>query len=577
MVLLFLLTLFLPSFLFGLEVIDPEETFIRELLEEHTLLSPEEAIGMRIEQIKIVIRDVFEEERDIYPTFLNYLHWNTRPYVIENELLIHEGEIFDPWYLEESLKNLRELGLFSDIRAFIVIGNSGGIIIYFVEKELWSIGVGLSPVGGGGLANIEFWVNESNFLGFGKFIQVGSAFTNANTVTSIYYIDQQLFGSQWEFSQVYKAFVNYDSTYEGHHILTELTYPLYSRDIPIGFHIYFEMQDYLYRIYSGDDLKIYQNNPRIQYLYDRQRIVLEFYPTHSWGIDYKFNLSYGIGWNRVKDTKQAPQPGNPFYLENPALYETDYTLYQEFVKNELRPFSSNKYFLINLQHKHIKYWQTSNFYKFGVEETVELGYNLNLRINYVSELFFNKNNYVEYLFNAEYKNRFKDHFIHVQVGHEGRFENVDIAHLMVDGSFSYYTPSWGLGRLCFNVYAMSSTELLHNGKVYLGGNNGLRGYKANLFAGTKELVFHIEFRSETIHFLSTYLGFVIFFDSGKAAFAWKDMFPLKSAFGVGLRLQFPQFSRLLFRLDFAFPLNDHLSPTNANAWEQLSMGFEHTF
>ncbi|MCD6309540.1 MAG: BamA/TamA family outer membrane protein, partial [Candidatus Eremiobacteraeota bacterium] len=83
---------------------------------------------------------------------------------------------------------------------------------------------------------------------------------------------------------------------------------------------------------------------------------------------------------------------------------------------------------------------------------------------------------------------------------------------------------------------------------YVGGNDTLRGYRDNLFYGTRMLVFNAEFRFP-IGKLKMVSG-AIFYDAGNA---WKpgERSNLYSDVGIGIRLVFPTLGLGVIRLDYA--------------------------
>jgi hypothetical protein len=65
---------------------------------------------------------------------------------------------------------------------------------------------------------------------------------------------------------------------------------------------------------------------------------------------------------------------------------------------------------------------------------------------------------------------------------------------------------------------------------------------------------NVELRSVPIDLLSVQSGLALFYDAGHAA-ARLSALSFKQSAGLGVRLVLPQFSRLVARLDWAFPMN----------------------
>jgi len=93
----------------------------------------------------------------------------------------------------------------------------------------------------------------------------------------------------------------------------------------------------------------------------------------------------------------------------------------------------------------------------------------------------------------------------------------------------------------------------------LGGDSGLRGYRAREFAGNRSLVLNFEDRLFSgVNILTIALGGVVFMDAG---YAWPqsqrlDLGDLRYSIGAGLRMGYTKSPRSsVGRIDFALPLN----------------------
>ncbi|HEX3854942.1 MAG TPA: BamA/TamA family outer membrane protein, partial [Polyangiaceae bacterium] len=93
-----------------------------------------------------------------------------------------------------------------------------------------------------------------------------------------------------------------------------------------------------------------------------------------------------------------------------------------------------------------------------------------------------------------------------------------------------------------------------NSRVVLGGDNRLRGYPVGAFQGANQVVANAELRTTSVDILSAQVGAAAFYDVGDAN---DDIhrFQLKQGAGVGLRVLFPEFDRIVFRADWGFPLS----------------------
>ena len=65
---------------------------------------------------------------------------------------------------------------------------------------------------------------------------------------------------------------------------------------------------------------------------------------------------------------------------------------------------------------------------------------------------------------------------------------------------------------------------------------------------------NLEYRTRPLQLLGTQLGAVLFYDVGDAFDGFSKMVP-KHGVGVGLRIVFPYFNRVVFRADLGFPVS----------------------
>ena len=86
--------------------------------------------------------------------------------MIERELLLAEGERYDEARAEESMRNLRALGIFALVRIVAVTTpdpNAVGLLVY--TRDLWSLRLETGFAGTGKAFQLTAQVSERNFLG----------------------------------------------------------------------------------------------------------------------------------------------------------------------------------------------------------------------------------------------------------------------------------------------------------------------------------------------------------------------------------------------------------------------------
>lgn len=122
-----------------------------------------------IDSIVIVNHDVFdpaEARSSVLFRVANALHFTTRPYVIRRELLFDVGERYDSARVEESLRNLRTLGIFRDVEADTV-RHGDSVTVYLRTGDGWSTDLNLTGRSTGGTFSWAAGLLERNLLGTG--------------------------------------------------------------------------------------------------------------------------------------------------------------------------------------------------------------------------------------------------------------------------------------------------------------------------------------------------------------------------------------------------------------------------
>ena len=98
--------------------------------------------GKRVEGIDVVPLEVIEP-RDPAPRLLNLLHATTRPFVIEREVLLREGEPYSRVLCDETARNLRQLPQLSLVICTAIRGaHDDTVRVLVITKDVWSLRLG---------------------------------------------------------------------------------------------------------------------------------------------------------------------------------------------------------------------------------------------------------------------------------------------------------------------------------------------------------------------------------------------------------------------------------------------------
>jgi hypothetical protein len=122
-----------------------------------------------IDSVAIVTHDVFDPDEaraSLFFRVANALHFTTKAYVVRRELLFDVGERFDSARVEESLRNLRTLGIFRDV-SVDTIRTGDSVTVRVLTGDGWSTDLQLNGRSTGGTFSWSLGLLERNLLGTG--------------------------------------------------------------------------------------------------------------------------------------------------------------------------------------------------------------------------------------------------------------------------------------------------------------------------------------------------------------------------------------------------------------------------
>ncbi len=135
-----------------------------------------EAAGAVIGNIDIDIRNIFDEsderEKNGLYRLANHLHIRTKRSTIKAVLLFASGDKYAARKLAETERALRLLVYIYDARVVPVRYADGKVDIKVITKDVWTLSPGISFGRAGGSNSNSFNLQDTNFLGWGKALQV---------------------------------------------------------------------------------------------------------------------------------------------------------------------------------------------------------------------------------------------------------------------------------------------------------------------------------------------------------------------------------------------------------------------
>jgi hypothetical protein len=129
------------------------------------LLAQDSAPPLRA--VEIIREDVADSsEEGTLAELANALHWRTRAWVVQREVLLRPGSPYDSALAAETARNLRSLGIFRRVLIDTVHTDSG-TVLRVVTKDGWSTQPIFDINTAAGQTAFTLGVQEQNVLGFG--------------------------------------------------------------------------------------------------------------------------------------------------------------------------------------------------------------------------------------------------------------------------------------------------------------------------------------------------------------------------------------------------------------------------
>jgi outer membrane protein assembly factor BamA len=479
---------------------------------------------LRIEEIKIVRKNVFdpeinEENKKLY-LWVNKFHFLTKERIIRQELLFKEGDIYDKELLEESERNLRDLGFLGKVKIEETKKANSKVDVSVKTQDQWSTVVSFSGEAVGKYYSLQIYFEEHNLLGWGKSLILGYTRTTERENGQLSLMDGNIMGTRLSlYADIYNRS-------DGHLYNIAFSRPFYSLETKYSFGSQYVNEDSKVNYYQeGKEVFPYQiKNER-------------FY--------FELSKSFGAEWKKIF---------SPFYQSENKRYSfysfQDSSQYAEFL-----PSNRNlQHFGFSLRLWHPQYEKLNYVDNFGKIEDIDFGFSVQGKwgLN-VNTPFSQKRTDVfsfKFLFPFYLKNNQYLFFSHLT---KGEFENIRWEKILSLNEMRFYwrIPYWQ--TLVFRTLGILSSRQGNNFQLFLDGTNGLRGFEKYRFAGKNDIVFNFEDRIfSPWKILTVALGGVLFFDGG---LIWNEKLVgqrLHTDVGVGLRFGLTKSNAWrVSRLDFA--------------------------
>jgi hemolysin activation/secretion protein len=492
-----------------------------------------EADGAVIGTVIVDIRNIFDEsdQRESNGLFrlADHLHIRTKHATIQAQLLFASGDKYLARKLAETERALRLLPYVYDAQIVPVHYADGRVDIRVTTKDVWTLSPGISFARSGGTNDSKFNLQDTNFLGWGKTLQISRGSTVDRTSNTIGWSDPNVLGSRWT------SMLAYSDSSDGSQRSLQVAQPFYSLDAPWSTKI---------SAISFD---------RTVSRYNLGNIVDQFNDNET-SYELSGGLSSGLvdGWTkrwtfgmRYDRNQFLPTPAT---LTPASILPADRTLSYPFTGFDILQDAYKKVGDEN------EIGRTEDLY-FGTEIMGEIGYSNNalgadrnaIMLTAKALRGLELPDQQQLFLSSDFSSRLE----------EGRFRN-----LIADAAAKYYWR-WRQDWLLYAALSGTVTDALDPDKqLLLGGDNGLRGYPLRFESGTSRALFTVEQRvfTDWYPFRLARFGGAVFADVGRTwgsgVIGNSDPGLLKD---VGFGLRFGNTRTGLgnvLHIDFAFPLGN---------------------
>lgn len=475
----------------------------------------------RISEIFIEKHEVFERtDKDWFflAPVLNYIHYETRDYIIEDEILFYPGDELNEDAFLETERNLRSTGLFTEATVKLDSIGDGLYDAYVITKDRWSTYPSIVLGIGGGVSQYGTGIEEYNLLGTGTYISAEGFYRTENDI-----------GLQGEFElsqrRLFRSEIAFRGFLQANRLRTtqELSFikPFRTLDTKRSFGL-------MGTNTFGSDF-IYPSKDSALLLNIKELRTQMWYSVSYWRNDRVFATAY----LELEDVNR----GDPLFkraYDNSGVFLLDFSsVAQDF------------YTVEKMNNYHLEDMKVGGYGSATLGRLFSLG-NGGETLWYVAgqgeQSYYNGNVYL--------------------------YGRVKGGSAFTDNTAKYtYQEFYGLGTVRLNksnlftyrVYQQTVWNWPEYRQLVLDVESGLRGYDANFKAGENRLISNLEFRTfPNINLWIFDLSGVMFWDAGSVWSQTEQILDSRfySSVGAGLRFHFTKSASTdhIFRLDFAYNL-----------------------
>jgi hypothetical protein len=425
----------------------------------------------------------------------------------------------------------------------------GKVSLLVVTRDIWSLRMNSTfEVLQGKLTALRLSVAENNIFGLRKHGAFVFDMGQGSFSLGPQYVDKALGGSRLQLVSRFGAlFSRETSEFEGTTSSTTLTYPLWSLRQEWGGALQVSHLDSVARSFRGTEIELVDNpnTPEVE-------AVERVYKLKILQLESSVVRSYGKGIKQSVTMGHQLSVQRPDFVDGFVGTEADRVTLQQLVfpRSERASALFVRYRLFTPEFVVFR-----NLNGYDLAEDVRLGPDLSIGTSAALQVIGSEENFYNASVGAAWTlGLLGDGFIKASGGAGTR---LDAGHF-VDNTFSsalkVATPHIAdTARLVAQAHLAVRLRERGNGRFTVGGDSGLRGYLISEFSGQKRVITNVELRSVPLRLLFARVGVVAFWDMADAADRLGEL-KMKHGVGAGLRYLIPQLQPIVFRFDYAVPL-----------------------
>lgn len=510
--------------------------------------------GKVVGNVSYNVRPIFEADAKgnapggIYQT-ANTLKTATQIPLLELEFGIKPGEVFNAFKFVESARRIRQLKYLRDMSVTPVL-NGDKVDLVVDVQDAWTLIPQVSYSTGAGDTKKSVGLSESNLGGYAKRAEILFRDDSRRSSTEFVFQDERFMLGNNRFLGAY-----YDRS-DGQKYILDFGKPFRKLTDEDAWNINVDNGDTVGRLfYGGEERYIYRGNIES---FDATYSIAKI--SKAEGVD---RFTFGWSYENANYTQATAGDYKSLNLD-PKVVSNDIALLPQKHRYTGPSFG--------MQFTNPQFISLSYVDRFDRIEDFNLGLNYGTTLVLASKDFGSTNDAAIVTYNRGRGVKITDtSFARGEFGFSSRAEDSHLEDTIARAEARYYNvlgPKFiGATYIGRHTFAVSSfvdygRRLDRDREFLIGGDNALRGYKANTFSGDKRFAINLEDRVHLAEdvFKIMSVGAVSFIDIGGAtsdSFGSLFQDKLFGNAGFGLRLGFPRSSGgSVLRFDVALPFRE---------------------